>query len=190
MLSDLTKEILCESSFEEMILQNIEHQPNVLYQWTSDVKYPSQEELRRIIMNNYVHEAKKVIQSEMGASLKRSERLKEKSAIQNDMSRDTRGDKGENEHNSNHTVSKKEKEYDVYGEDEDLAIQEKYMTELLGKYKMKLNDVNEALAVVNEDSRKLISDDIMEATIYNIISEAVYGEADLTEKTRIYFFNK
>jgi hypothetical protein len=55
---------------------------------------------------------------------------------------------------------------------------------------MKLNDVNEALAVVNEDSRKLISDDIMEATIYNIISEAVYGEADLTEKTRIYFFNK
>ena len=190
MLSDLTKEILCESSFEEMILQNIEHQPNGLYQWTSDVKYPSQEELRRIIMNNYVHEAKKVIQSEMGASLKRSERLKEKSAIQNDMSRDTRGDKGESEHNSNHTVVKKEKEYDVYGEDEDLAIQEKYMTELLGKYKMKLNDVNEALAVVNEDSRKLISDDIMEATIYNIISEAVYGEADLTEKTRIYFFNK
>ena len=87
-------------------------------------------------------------------------------------------------------IFKKEKEYDVFGEDEDLAIQEKYMTELLGKYKMKLNDVNEALAVVNEDSRKLISDDIMEATIYNIISEAVYGEADLTEKTRIYFFNK
>jgi hypothetical protein len=168
-----------------MILQNIEHQPNVLYQWTSDVKYPSQEELRRIIMGNYVHEAKKVIQSEMGTSLKRSERLKERTAIQNDMSRDTRS-----EHNSNHTVVKKEKEYDVFGEDEDLAIQEKYMTELLGKYKMKLNDVNEALAVVNEDSRKLISDDIMEATIYNIISEAVYGEADLTEKTRIYFFNK
>ena len=85
---------------------------------------------------------------------------------------------------------KKEKEHDMYGEDEDLAIQEKYMVELLDKYKMKLSDVNEALAVVNEESRKLISDDIMEATIYNIISEAVYGEADLTEKTRIYFFNK
>ena len=149
------------------------------------MKYPSQEELRRIIMGNYVHEAKKVIQSEMGASLKRSERLKERTALQNDMSRDTKS-----EHNSNHTVVKKEKEYDVFGEDEDLAIQEKYMTELLGKYKMKFNDVNEALAVVNEESRKLISNDIMEATIYNIISEAVYGEADLTEKTRIYFFNK
>ena len=191
MLSDLTKEILCESSFEEMILQNIEHQPNVLYQWTSDVKYPSQDELRTMILANYIHEAKKVVQSEMGASLKRSERLKERAAIQNDVSRDTKGDKGESEqNNNNNALVKKDKEHDVYGEDEDLAIQEKYMMELLDKYKMKLNDVNEALAVVNEESRKLISDDIMEATIYNIISEAVYGEADLTEKTRIYFFNK
>ena len=78
----------------------------------------------------------------------------------------------------------------MFGEEEDLKIQEKYMTELLDKYKMSVNEVNEALAVVNEESRKLISNDIMEATIYNIISEAVYGEADLTEKTRIYFFNK
>ena len=37
---------------------------------------------------------------------------------------------------------------------------------------------------------KVIPNDIMETTIYNIISEAVYGETDLTEKTRIYFFNK
>jgi hypothetical protein len=28
----------------------------------------------------------------------------------------------------------------------------------------------------------------MENTIYNIICEAVYGEMDLTEKQRIYFF--
>jgi hypothetical protein len=28
----------------------------------------------------------------------------------------------------------------------------------------------------------------MENTIYNIISEAVYGELDLTQKQRIYFF--
>ena len=81
-------------------------------------------------------------------------------------------------------------EPDLYGEEEDLKIQDKYMTELLDKYKLTIPEVNESLAVVNEESRKLLSNDIMETTIYNIISEAVYGETDLTEKTRIYFFNK
>ena len=34
------------------------------------------------------------------------------------------------------------------------------------------------------------TNEIMESTIYNIISEAIYGEADLSEKTLIHFFNK
>ena len=83
-----------------------------------------------------------------------------------------------------------EKEHDIFGDEEDLRIQEKYTRELLDKYKLTIPEVNESLALVNQESRKLISNDIMETTIYNIISEAVYGETDLTEKTRIYFFNK
>jgi hypothetical protein len=77
-----------------------------------------------------------------------------------------------------------------FGEKDDLEIQDKYMKELLDKYKLTIPEVNESLCIVNEESRKLISNDIMESTVYNIISEAVYGETNLTEKTRIYFFNK
>ena len=83
-----------------------------------------------------------------------------------------------------------DKTTDIYGENEDIKIQEKYTKELLSKYKLTLGEINENLAIVNEESRKIISNEIMESTIYNIISEAIYGEADLSEKTRIYFFNK
>ena len=83
-----------------------------------------------------------------------------------------------------------EKEIDNFSEEEDFIIQEKYSRELLDKYKLTVPEVNEGYALVNKESRKLICNDIMETTIYNIISEAVYGETDLTEKTRIYFFNK
>ena len=79
---------------------------------------------------------------------------------------------------------------DIFGEAEDFKIQEKYTKELISKYKLTVGEINENLAVVNEESRKIISNEIMESTIYNIISEAIYGEADLSEKTRIYFFNK
>ena len=61
---------------------------------------------------------------------------------------------------------------------------------MLHKYKLTVGEINESLALVNEESRKIISNEIMESTIYNIISEAIYGETDLSEKTRIYFFNK
>ena len=60
----------------------------------------------------------------------------------------------------------------------------------MNKYKLPIKEVNENLILVNEESRRLISDTIMENSIYNIISEGVYGETDLTEKPRIYFFSK
>ena len=44
------------------------------------------------------------------------------------------------------------------------------------------------MILVNEDTRKLLSDLILDNTIYNIISEAVYGVCDLTEKQKMYFF--
>ena len=63
------------------------------------------------------------------------------------------------------------------------------MKNLLNKYKLTIPELNEKIIAVNEDSRKLISNVIMENTIYNIVSEAVYGETNLTKKPRIYFFN-
>ena len=74
--------------------------------------------------------------------------------------------------------------------DEELVniIDEKYLNEVVEKYKYNIKDINEKIIIVNDDTKKLIIDTIMENTIYNIISEAVYGELDLTQKQRIYFF--
>ena len=77
----------------------------------------------------------------------------------------------------------------AFDEEEDYKIQDKYMNDLLNKYMYTIPEVNEKLIIVNEDSRKVISNVIMENTIYNIVSEAVYGETNLTKKPRIYFFN-
>ena len=46
------------------------------------------------------------------------------------------------------------------------------MKDLLNKYKLTIPELNEKIIAVNEDSRKLISNVIMENTIYNIVSEA------------------
>ena len=48
--------------------------------------------------------------------------------------------------------------------------------------------MNEKIIIANDESKKVIIDTVMENTIYNIICEAVYGEVDLSEKQRIYFF--
>ena len=53
------------------------------------------------------------------------------------------------------------------------------MKNLLNKYKLTIPELNEKIIAVNEDSRKLISNVIMENTIYNIVSEAGCGETNL-----------
>jgi hypothetical protein len=74
----------------------------------------------------------------------------------------------------------------LFSEVEDQKLEEKYMNELFHKHKYNVNEINEKLIVTNDFSRKLLFD-ILENTVYNIISEAVYGETDLTVKTAIYF---
>ena len=176
MLTDLTREILSEKSFEKLLSDQLDNQPLSLYDWTSDIPYPNQEEVRNLFITNYFNKASSIVANELNStsgSVKRSSQIKNTSHMSNTS------------HNKNMA-----NEPDLYSEEEDLKIQDKYMSELLDKYKLTIPEINESLAVVNEESRKLISNDIMETTIYNIISEAVYGETDLTEKTRIYFFNK
>ena len=56
------------------------------------------------------------------------------------------------------------------------------------KYKYTIKEANEKIILTNDETKKLICDTIMENTIFNIISQTVYGEIDLTLKPRIYFF--
>ncbi len=58
----------------------------------------------------------------------------------------------------------------------------------LNKYNLNHIEVNKKIILVNEDTRKLLSDLILDNTIYNIVSEAVYGVCDLTEKQKLFFF--
>lgn len=76
-----------------------------------------------------------------------------------------------------------------FNEKEEAKIEDKYLNELIDKFKYTIPEVNQKILLVNEDSRNLIGS-ILENTIYNIISEAVYGEADLSEKTKIYFYKR
>ena len=75
-----------------------------------------------------------------------------------------------------------------FGDAQDNEIQEKYYKDLINKYKYTINEVNEKIICVNDETKKLISDVIMENTIYNIINESIEGVTDLTVKPRIYFF--
>ena len=133
-------------------------------------------------MSNYFHKAKIELNTDNNTNI-----------ISNKRNVATKGNSSHLSSNTSHAKNIAEMDKimeNTFCEEEDFIIQEKYSRELLDKYKLTVTEVNEGYALVNKESRKLISNDIMETTIYNIISEAVYGETDLTEKTRIYFFNK
>jgi len=63
------------------------------------------------------------------------------------------------------------------------------MQEIIGKNCYSNIEVNEKMIVVNSDSRDLINM-ILESTFNNIIAEAIFGETDLTEQTKIFFYKK
>ena len=176
-LSDLTKEILCEENYQKKLCQDMDEQPLSIFDWINDIEYPDKSKVREILNNKYNKDAKNILLSE------------------NTINQEQKINKKYSFYHTHHSESRASfiapsPLIDNYGENEDYKIQEKYTAELLHKYKLTVGEVNEGLAMVNEDSRKLISEDIMESTVYNIISEAIYGESDLSEKTRIYFFNK
>ena len=185
-LTDLTREILCEESFQSNLTYLLDNQPLGIYDWSNNIPYPSNEEVRDKIMSNYFHKAKIELNNDNNTNVMSNKRNVITKGTSSHMSSNTSHAKNIAEMDNKIL----EKENDNFSEEEDFIIQEKYSRELLDKYKLTVPEVNEGYALVNKESRKLICNDIMETTIYNIISEAVYGETDLTEKTRIYFFNK
>ena len=181
LLSDLTREIMGEEDYQNNICKLMDEQPLGLFDWTNDIEYPSQAEVRKKIEDRYNTQSLVILLNENNINRTFNKKL---SSIHNELRYKSSG-KLDNNVSSFH-----DKTGDIFGESEDIKIQEKYTKELLSKYKLTVGEINENLAIVNEESRKIISNEIMESTIYNIISEAIYGEADLSEKTRIYFFNK
>jgi hypothetical protein len=73
-----------------------------------------------------------------------------------------------------------------FEEGEDLKMENKYMNEIINMMSYTNAEVSEKILVVNEDSKNFIVS-ILENTFFNIVSEAVFGETDLSEKSKIYF---
>ena len=176
-LQEQVKSILTDPKFQEEFLEKIDEQPLSLFAWTDDSEVSTQSDVRERYINNIKKEVSDSSDNLSIFTIKRNSNFG-RNVIRHPSSVTK---------NINKEDSRVE---DInFNEEEDGELQDKYYNDLVHKYKLSINEVNEKLIVVNEDSRKVISDVIMENTIYNIISEAVYGETNLTEKPRIYFFN-
>ena len=175
-LQETAKEIICDSNFEKEFLKNIDEQPLTLFNWTDDSEVSTLSNARKRYIKNINSEAQQTLDVNFIPSPKRSSVNQYRSNAK---------------HSTHQSTSKLIMNEDniAFDEEEDYKIQDKYMNDLLNKYMYTIPEVNEKLIIVNEDSRKVISNVIMENTIYNIVSEAVYGETNLTKKPRIYFFN-
>ena len=195
LLKDLTKQILCSNEFKNIFTQRVKEQPLSLYKWTNNQSLPSLGKLRK----KYIDSLKLLVLSQVG-DLSSDPRSKRKTMMDSRLnySKITNSQT----HSSNKNSSKQKtsslkmpfldiplmKEQEEYNDSLDNKIQEKYLKDLSVKYKYSIKEINEKIIMINDETRKLISNIIMENTIYNIINQTVYGEIDLTVKPRIYFF--
>ena len=177
-INKLVQDILSSKNFIECFSKNIDNQPLSLYQWSSNEIISDIGEVRGKYLKNLSKSAENQI---------------------NDINNVSNSYKRTGARNEMRSMSKKYSYKDVedieqgakkinFNAELENQLGQKLIMDLINKYKYSIREVNEKLIMVNEESKKLISDIVMENTIYNIICEAVYGEIDLTEKQRIYFF--
>ena len=188
-LKDLTKQVLSSNELKNQMTKQIQEQPLSLYKWTNDQKFPSVVNVRQRYLNNL----KLLIISQLGDLSTESRSKKGRSIIE---LKSTHSKVNSSQINSNKQNSSGTKDLQAdlpiikeeFNENTDKELQEKYLKDLIVKYKYNVRNINERLIILNEDTRKIICDIIMENTIFNIICQGVYGETDLTVKPRIYFF--
>ena len=188
-LKDLAKQVLSSEELKNKITKQIQQQPLSIYRWTNNQKFPSVANARQRYLNNL----KLLIISQIGDLSTDSRSKKGRSIIE---LRSTHSKVNSSQLNSNKQNSSGTKDLqpdlpvikEEYNENTDREIQEKYLKDLIVKYKYNVRDINERLILLNEESKKIIIDIIMENTLFNIICQSVYGEVDLTVKPRIYFF--
>ena len=187
LLKDLTKQILSSNHFKNLFTQQIQEQPLSIYRWTNNQHLPTLGQLRE----KYINNLKLLVISQIGDLSSERGNKRGKSVVDSRM---THSRITSNKLNSSSTKDLgKDLGIDLpkgeeYNDAMDNEIEEKYLKDLLVKYKYSIKEVNEKIILINDETKKLVSDIIMENTIYNLISQTVYGEIDLTIKPRIYFF--
>jgi hypothetical protein len=161
-LTEIFKDILSNKEFDEHLSNTIDNQPLRLYQWTTNGTVSNQANLRKSLIENNIERAKKNDFNYNNISYKKPNKQKDK--------------QGGNLVNE-----------PIQQEAEDL--EKNYTEELVKKFDYSNSEMEEKMLMVNDDTKKLVFD-ILENTIYNIICEAVYGETDLSEPTKIFFIKK
>ena len=176
MIINLTKEIFKEKEFIDLFNNNIENQPLTLYQWTTNTICSTLKHTREKFLKRLNTSMKKYFNESPSQVIKRS-------TIRSDL-------RGTSHRNTNsRSIIKLDSENKVpYDLEMEERIEEKYLREIGDKYKYKINEMNEKIILLNKETKKIIVDIAVENTLYNIISDAANGQADLTEKQRIYFF--
>ena len=176
MIINLTKEIFKEKEFIDLFNNNIENQPLTLYQWTTNTICSTLKDTREKFLKRLNTSMKKYFNESPSQVIKRS-------TIRSDL-------RGLSHRNTNsRSIIKLDSENKVpYDLEMEERIEEKYLREIGDKYKYKINEMNEKIILLNKETKKIIVDIAVENTLYNIISDAANGQADLTEKQRIYFF--
>jgi hypothetical protein len=177
MLLDIFKEIICDNEFDNLISNELVNQPPGLYQWTNDVPYVSHEEVRKKLESNYNQKAGN--SNELNSSLV-STNKKNMTIVQRNVS------SHQSDLSQRYKIQAELKENDSFTQQDEVKLETKYMNELINKLKYNHSEVNEKILLVNEESKNWFFS-IMENTIYNIVSEAIYSETDLAEKTKIFF---
>ena len=176
MIINLTKEIFKEKEFIDLFNNNIENQPLTLYQWTTNTICSTLKDTREKFLKRLNTSMKKYFNESPSQVIKRS-------TIRGDL-------RASSHRNTNsRSIIKLDSENKVpYDLEMEERIEEKYLREIGDKYKYKINEMNEKIILLNKETKKIIVDIAVENTLYNIISDAANGQADLTEKQRIYFF--
>ena len=173
-LTTLTKEIFKEKDFLDLFNNNIENQPLSLYKWTTNTICSTLPETRKKYLKKLKETINKYIYDTSSQVIKRST-----------IRPDIRGTTRRNSKSSKIDIDFAKTKYDEIMENK---IEEKYMIEIADKYKYKINEMNEKIIILNNDTKKVIIDTAVENTLYNIVSDAANGQTDLTEKQKIYFF--
>ena len=179
-LTKLTQEILTSKDFIDSFQKNIDNQPLSLYKWTNNEICSTIPEIRKRFIKHLRMKIINLYGDLSQVSTSGYKRTTIKSEIR------TMTHRGYTIKASKTDIDLIKEKYD--DEEGDNKLEEKYIREVLDKYKYSIKEMNEKIIILNDETKKLIIDTIMENTIYNIMCEAVYGEMDLTEKQRIYFF--
>lgn len=164
-LLECFKDIISSTGFDDHLLNTLDEQPPSLYEWSSDISCDNQASVRRKFLDNWI--------------INESKNQENTSYTSNTGKRVIK------------SINVHGKEKNTIAEEpvEEENLEDKYMKDLVSRFKYSPNEMEEKLLMVNEETKKLVYD-ILENTVYNIICEAVNGETDLSEPTKIFFIKK